>query len=156
MSYISGMKVDQADTSPQFTVGTIGVNAAKGSASAKKYKYVKYNQGAGTVAAVIGQVAYYYLVAGYKTGEVTSDLSDSINLAAGVLQSAITNGGFGWVQIAGPATLSIALTAGSDGVTLTATGATDGTLDILSGFTQQTCALADDISAREIICMFPE
>lgn len=121
----------------------------------KCYKYVQYDTGAGSVAAVAGQVAYYYLASGYNDNKVTSDLSDSVEIGAGVLQAVLTDGDYGWIQIKGPATLTIALTAGADGDPLTPTGATDGTLDVSASVTDHVCAIADDISAKEIICDFP-
>ena len=83
------------------------------------------------------------------------ELSESVNLGAGIIQSLLTDGTFGWIQISGPATLSIALTAGADGDALTAVGAGDGTLDVSGLVTDFVCAVADDISAKEIVCMFP-
>jgi len=59
------------------------------------------------------------------------------------------------VQIKGPATLTIALTAGADGNALTPVGAGDGTLDVSALVTDHICAIADDVSAQEIICDFP-
>lgn len=150
MSYIVGMKVDSVSSSPEFTPGVLGQ-----ASSGKIYKYVQYDTGAGTVAAVSGQVAYYYLASGYNSHIVTSDLSDSVEIGAGVLQSAPTDGQYCWIQIRGPATLSIALTAGADGDPLTATGATDGTLDLTTAVTDVIVAYADDISEKEIVCAFP-
>ncbi len=107
-----GIDPTKVSSTPEFTLGTISVVEANGGTEEKAYKYVQYNAGTGAVAAVAGQVAYYYLAGGYKNSIVTSDLSDSVNLGAGVLQSAPATGQYCWVQIAGPATLSIALTAG--------------------------------------------
>lgn len=121
----------------------------------KVYKFVKYDTGAGSVAAVSGQVAYYYLAGGYVDNVVTSDLSDSVNIGAGVLQSAPGDGEYCWIQIEGPATLALALTAGADGNALTPVGSTDGTLDVSALVTDHVCAIADDISAKEIVCCFP-
>lgn len=156
MSYVIGMKVDQADTAPQFTLGSVGVNAAKGSASAKKYKYIQYEQGAAAVAGVTGEVCYYDGAGAGATNVVTSDLSDSVNIGAGVLQANLADGEFGWVQISGPATLTIALTAGADGNALTPVGSTDGSLDVSAAVTDSVCAYADDISEKKILCAFPE
>ena len=50
----------------------------------KVYKYVQYDTGAGPVAAVAGNVAFYYTLDGYKNNQVTSDLSDSEEIGAGV------------------------------------------------------------------------
>ena len=85
---------------------------------------------------------------------VTSDLSDSNEVGAGVLQSAPTDGQYAWIQIGGTATLSIALTAGADGDPLTPTGATDGTLDVTAAATSPVCAFAIDASAKIIACQF--
>ena len=153
--YITGMKLDQVDTSPAFALGALGATR-----DGKIYKYVKYDTGSGSVAAVAGNVCYYYTLDGYKNMTVTSDLSDSIEIGAGVLQSAPGDGEYGWIQIRGAATLTTALTAGSDGDPLTPTGATDGTLDVVlndagSGYLAHVCAYAGDISDKEIICDFP-
>jgi hypothetical protein len=100
-------------------------------------------------------VAYYYTLDGYKLGQVTSDLSDSIEIGAGVLQANVSDDEYCWVQIKGAATLSIALAGGADGDPLTPTGAADGTLDVSAAVTDNVCAIANDASANEIICDFP-
>ena len=152
MSYQQlGVDVTAVSSTAEFTLGTKCEDA-----DGKVFKYVQYDTGAGPVAAVAGQVAYYYLASGYDAHKVTSDLSDSVSVGAGVLQSAPTDGQYCWIQIRGPATLSIALTAGADGNALTPVGATDGTLDVSAAVTDHVCAIADDISAKEIVCMFPE
>ena len=121
----------------------------------KVYKFVKYDTGTGSVAAVSGNVCYYYLAGGYQDAVVTSDLSDSVNIGAGVLQSAPGDGEYCWIQIEGPATITPALTAGADGNALTPVGASDGTLDVSAAVTDHVCAIADDASAKEIVCCFP-
>jgi hypothetical protein len=107
------------------------------------------------VAAVSGNAAYYYTLDGYKLFKVTSDLSDSIEIGAGILQSAPTDGQYCWVQIKGMATMAAALTAGADGDPLTPTGSADGKLDVSADVTDNVCAIAGDISDKEIICDFP-
>lgn len=123
------------------------------------YKWVKYDSGAGPVAAVAGNVCYYTAddVAdkGYENSVVTSDLSDSNNIGAGVLMAAIPNDNWGWIQIKGYAVITTALTAGADGNALTPVGATDGTLDVSAAATSHICAIALDASARKILCDFP-
>lgn len=124
----------------------------------KIYKFVQYDTGAGAVAAVIGNVAYYYAPSGASAGAttvVTSDLSDSAGLGAGVLMSAPLDGEYGWIQIKGPATLTTALTAGADGNALTPVGSTDGTLDVSALVTDSICAYAVDASAKIVMCDFP-
>lgn len=155
--YIAGMKLDEVRTStegPQFALGTKGM-----SYDGKVYKYVQYDTAAGGVAAVAGNVAYYYAPSGASAGsftKVTSDLSDSAGLGAGVLQAVIADEGYGWIQIKGPATLTTALTAGADGNALTAVGATDGTLDVSALVTDAIVAYAVDASAKIVMCNFPE
>lgn len=122
----------------------------------KVYKFVQYKEGAAAVDGVLGEVAYYYTLDGYKLNQVTSDLSDSIEIGAGVLQSNVSEDEYCWIQIKGPATLTIGLTAGTDGDLLTPTGAGDGTLDVsATALSDHICAIAGDHSDNEIICDFP-
>ena len=152
MSYITGMDVTEVSDTATFALGQKGRDV-----SGNTFKYVQYDTGAGSVAAVSGQVAYYYAPSGASAGAVnvvTSDLSDSNEVGGGVLQSAPTDGQYCWVQIGGTATLSIALTAGADGDPLTPTGAGDGTLDVTAAATSPVCAFAIDASAKIIACQF--
>lgn len=141
-----------ADTA-EFRPGQLG--AIVDSDGTKIYKYVQYDTGSGSVAAASGNACYYYTLDGYKLFKVTSDLSDSIEIGAGILQSAPTDGQYCWVQIKGPATMAAALTAGADGDPLTPTGSADGKLDVSADVTDNVCAIAGDISDKEIICDFP-
>jgi hypothetical protein len=152
-----GAKIDEvydalADNTPGLGDVYFGIDG-------KVYKFVIYDTGAGAVAAVAGNVAYFYAPSGVSAGlttTVTSDLSDSAGLGAGVLQSAPTDGQYCWIQIRGPATLNTALTAGADGNALTAVGATDGTLDVSALVTDAIVAYAVDASAKIIMCDFPQ
>jgi hypothetical protein len=154
MSLLSGANLTQTYTS--LTEGnTPQLGDVFWGDGGKVYKFVQYDTGAGSVAAVSGNVAYYYTLDGYKNNQVTSDQSDSIELGAGVLQSAPADGEYCWVQIKGAATLTTALTAGSDGDALTPTGAGDGTLDVSAAATDHVCAYAGDASDKEIVCDFP-
>lgn len=146
--------LDTVDTTDKEGVGTIRFEGNK------VYKYIQYEAGAGAVAGVAGNVTYYYAAGGASAGAhasniVTSDLSDSNEVGAGVLQAALADGEYGWIQIKGPAIITPALTAGADGDPLTATGATDGTLDVAALITDPIVAWADDASAKKIICDFP-
>lgn len=125
------------------------------STDGKVYKFIQYKEGTAAVDGVAGEVAYYVADTGYGANTVTSDLSDSSENGAGVLQAAMSEDEYGWIQIKGPATLTIALTAGADGDPLTPTGAGDGTLDVSALVTDHVCAIAVDASAQEIICDFP-
>ena len=150
---ILGIDVTAQSTTPEFIPGQLGV--VTGSTGTKIYKYLKYDDGTAAVDGVAGEVAYYYTLDGYKNHVCSSDLSDSIEIGAGVIQATIATETYGWFQIKGAATLSIALTAGADGDPLTPTGSADGTLDVSSAATDNVCAIAGDISDKEIICDFP-
>ena len=65
MAYILGIKSDETSTTDDHGLGTLGKNVT--SDGIKTYKWMKYDTGAGSVAAVSGQVAYYYTLDGYKT-----------------------------------------------------------------------------------------
>lgn len=145
-----GVELTRIDSSAQFALGTI-YEAHDG----KTYKYITYSEEAAAVDGVAGEVCYYVADTGYLNSDVTSDLSASDEVGAGVLQAGLSDNQFGWVQIEGPATLTIALTAGADGDPLTPTGSADGTLDVSALVTDHVCAIAGDISAQEIMCQFP-
>lgn len=121
----------------------------------KVYKYIRYYEGAAAVDGVVGEMTAYYLAGGTQDNYVTSDYSDSANVGAGVLQAALSDLEYGWIQIMGKCTLSIALTAGADGNALTVVGAGDGTLDVAALVTDHICAIADDASAQEIVLCCP-
>ena len=150
---ILGIDVTAQSTTPEFIPGQLGV--VTGSSGTKIYKYLKYDDGTAAVDGVAGEVAYYYTLDGYKNHVCSSDLSDSVEIGAGVIQANIATETYGWFQIKGAATLTIALTAGADGDPLTPTGSADGTLDVSSAATDNVCAIAGDISDKEIICDFP-
>lgn len=124
----------------------------------KRYKFVKFDNGAGNVASVAGNFAYVLAVSGASAGEyktVTMDLSDSAGVGAGVFQAVIADGSYGWIQTWGVATLTTALTAGADGNALTPVGSTDGTLDVSALVTDHICAIALDASAKIVFVTCP-
>lgn len=146
-----GAKIDQVDSAlSDWQLGALFMDN-----DGKIYKYIQYDEGAAAVDSVAGEVCYYYTLDGYKSNIVSSDLSDSVEIGAGVLQAVMSDGEYGWIQIKGAALLTIALTAGADGDPLTPTGSADGTLDVSAAVTDHVCAYAGDISDMEIICDFP-
>jgi len=154
MSYLAGVKLDRADSSPQFTLGAIAQMQ-----DGKKYKYVLFNNGVGNVASVAGNFCYNYAVSGASAGQtttVTMDITDSGSIGMGVFQAVLADSEYGWIQISGVATLTTALTAGADGNALTAVGATDGTIDVVAAFTNAVCAFAIDASAKIVFLTCPE
>jgi hypothetical protein len=150
---VLGIDVTAQSTTPEFVPGSLG--AVTDSNGTKIYKYLKYDDATAAVSGVAGEVAYYHTLDGYKLHTCTSDLSDSVEVGAGVIQATIATDTYGWFQIKGAATLTIALTAGADGDNLTPTGSADGTLDVATAATDHICAIAGDISDKEIICDFP-
>lgn len=151
---IIGIDITLVSAAANFKLGTVAGDIGT-LGPQKNYKYIKYDAGTAAVAGVAGEVAYYLGAGGTQDSIVTSDVSDSVNIGAGVLQAVMADATYGWVQITGPATLSIALTAGVDGNALTAVGAGDGTLDVAALVSDAVCAYADDASAKEIMCCFP-
>lgn len=152
MAFLITPDLDAVDTSAKFKLGTTTEH------DGKTYKYVQYETGAGAVAAVAGNFCYYYAAGGTSAGDltkVTSDLSDSAGVGAGVLQAVIGDGEYGWIQTWGPATLTTALTAGADGNALTPVGATDGTLDVSALVTDHIAAIAVDASAKIVFVTCP-
>lgn len=157
MSYIAGVLLTNVRTNAEgaeFALGTVHRDY-----DGKQYKYVQFNNGAGNVASVAGNVAYYYAVSGASAGQVdivTMDITDSGGIGAGVFQAIIADTGYGWIQTKGDATLTTALTAGADGNALTAVGATDGTLDVSALVTDFICAVAVDASAKIVFLTCPD
>ena len=127
----------------------------------KCYKYVQYDEAAAAIAGVAGEVCYYILDTGYGANNVTSDLSAGGGagavIGAGVLQAALDDEEFGWIQIKGLAVLTIALTAGADGNAITPQGSADGTLDVVVTTVAlgHICAFITDVTDKEILCDFP-
>lgn len=159
MTFSAGALLTGTWTSTTLTYGTApSVGDHFYGSGGQIYKFVQYDTGAGAVAAAAGNVAYYYAPSGASAGAytvVTSDLSDSAEVGAGVLMAAPGDGEYCWIQIKGVATLTTALTAGADGDPLTPTGATDGTLDVTADATDHRCAVALDASAKLVLCDFP-
>lgn len=92
------------DVDPAFTVG--GLYAING----KTYIYIKFNNGAGNIAAVVGQACYTHTLADWDPpngkAQVTSDVSDAIPANApaiviGGFVNVITDGRYGFVQCGG-------------------------------------------------------
>lgn len=120
----------QDSAEPIFTVGGLYENAGK------VYMYVKFDNGAGNVAAVRGQACYVDTAMSWSphTGvaTVTSDVSDAVPantlaICVGVFVNAITDGNYGFIQVAGVHVdaLNSAAAAGDRLIVTT----TDGSLD---------------------------
>ena len=148
-----GIDITATSTTVDFQLGQIGQTS-----DGKLYKYVQYVVGAGSVAAVSGNVVGYYAASGASAGQVdivTADVSDTARVGAGVLQSAPATSEYCWIQVTGPATLTTALKAGADGNALTLVGSNDSTLDVSALVTDNICATAIDATAKIVMCQFP-
>lgn len=157
MAFLLGVDLSETYTAAALTERGLAVGTVT-EHDGKKYKLYLFNNGAGNVAAVSGSVAFIYAVSGASAGQTntcTMDLTDTQEIGAGVFQSVPADGEYCWLQVTGPATLTTALTAGADGDPLTPTGASDGTLDVVTGATDAVCAYAIDASADIIMCAFP-
>ena len=84
---ILGIDPTAQSTTPEFVPGSLG--AVTDSTGTKIYKYLKYDDGTAAVDGVAGEVAYYYTLDGYKNHVCSSDLSDSVEICAGVIQANI-------------------------------------------------------------------
>lgn len=163
MTVFVGASLTTSYTAAELTAGATsgkvpGLGDVYVDSDGKKYKFVLYDTGAGAVAAVAGNFCYVYAPGGTSAGAtttVTSDLSDSAGVGAGVLMSTPGDGEYGWIQTWGSATLTTALTAGADGNALTPVGSTDGTLDVSALVTDHICAVAVDASAKIVFVTCP-
>jgi hypothetical protein len=126
----------------------------------KIYKWVTYNTGTGAVAAVAGNMTVYHGDNGRGTvaapvADVTSDYTDGL-IGAGTLVGAPGNGEYGWIQIAGLAVVTPALTGGADGDAVTTVGAADGTFDTRDTAADEfSPAVAIDVSAKLVLLRCP-
>jgi hypothetical protein len=148
-------KLTDTSTSDLEGVGTLRFEGNK------IYKWVKFNNGAGNVASVAGGFAYYYAVSkngaslGYENSEVTMDFTDGL-IGAGVFQAIIADASYGWIQIRGPATLSIAIDVGAaDGNALKISDAVDGAVEVRAAVTEERCAIATDFDANLVALNCP-
>ena len=121
------------------------------------FKWVKYEAGSGSVAAVAGNGVVYHgdnAVILDSEADVTSDYSDGAGVVAGVLQAVIADESFGWIQIKGVAVVNLALDSGADGNELIV-GTTDGAFAVRASAAQMTLGVALDVSAKIILLDCP-
>jgi len=115
----------------------------------KTYLCVQYDD-AGVAAAA--NKACYYGLGDFVNFKVTSDISDAEGssgakaIAAGVLQAAITDQDYGWIQVGGVATITTDAAAGAAGDVVTAVGANDGGLDVIAADIAVPCGILLDTS----------
>lgn len=114
------------------------------------YKYVKFS---GTGAVAIGDFVCYVV------SDVTNQTVDAANsvLGAGVSMGTVAASAvsYGWIKIAGLATLNVALDAGNDGDALTNKDATAKTLRAIDATAEAQVAIAVDASAKIVALACP-
>jgi len=114
------------------------------------FKYVQYlAESAGASFAAAGHMTYYDADTGGTNNQVTTDVSASSEIGAGLLHSAPTNEQYVWVQQTGVAT-ALVITGGADKQGLTGTGAADGGFDQPTAVTDSLCAACVDYSEKLI------
>jgi hypothetical protein len=113
------------------------------------YRYHKFENGSGNVAAVSGNIAVFKAT---TQDIVTSDVSDgdTTAVAAGMFVSAPADAQFCWLQVRGPATVNQAVNSGADGAGLKP-HTTDGMLTIsVAADVTPSCATASDATAKMV------
>ncbi|KTR05004.1 hypothetical protein NS365_13325 [Aureimonas ureilytica] len=123
----------------------------------RRYRFVQYNAGV-NVPGVKGNVAGFYAPGGVSTGltnVVTSDVSETAGLGAGILMSDVASGEYCWIQIGGLATLTPALVSGASGQSLVLSTTTDGTLKVAAAVTDSVVAYAVNAAGKQVMCSFP-
>jgi hypothetical protein len=131
-----------------------------GSTGLKRYQYIQYDSGSAPVTAAAGKVAFYLDGTDWNGYEVTCDISDTkANLAAGVMQAAVTDTYYGWIQTRGY--YATVATNGDDDIAdgdhVWAVG--DGTVDSTTAGTAPTyrpvgVAVADDVDASNTVATY--
>jgi len=125
----------------------------------KRYKYIKFNDGSGNVAAAAGNICYYFDGTDFDGYTVTSDVSDTDkNLVAGVLQAVLTDTYYGWIQTWGY--YATVKTNGDDDIAAgdAIIGEGDGTVNSTAQDTAPTnrvvgWAVADDVNDNNTVAV---
>lgn len=90
-----------------FNVATLPIGAQLGQCyeqDGKVYRLVKFNNGTGNVAAVVGGSAYWYSKADWTVTSDQTDAEGSLNSVAGGFLDVLTDGYYGLIQIGGDQT----------------------------------------------------
>lgn len=151
-------KWTQAQLTGQISGSVPGIGDIYVSHDNKTYRFVQYRSGAGNIAGVLGGVAGLFAPGGVSTGlsdTVTSDVSDTAGLGAGVLMSAVNDGEYCWIQVKGAATIALPFVSGASGQQLVLSTTTDGTLKVAGAATDAVVAYAVNAASRQIMCAFP-
>ena len=108
----------------------------------KVYRYHKFDNGSGNVAAVVGNAVYFKQAQDIVTSDITDADASPHMVVAGVLVSAPADGQFCWIQVRGPVTLNQAVGSYAAGKGAKGHASTDGLLTI--------CEAADVMPATAV------
>lgn len=147
-----------AQLSNQNSGGVPGIGDIYVSHDNKTYRFVQYRVGAGNIAGAVGNVVGLFAPGGVSTGlsdVVTSDVSETAGVGAGVLMAAPLDGEYCWIQVKGAAQITTPLVSGASGQSLVLSATTDGTLKVAAAVTESVVAYAVNAGNRQIMCAFP-
>lgn len=108
-------RLGDVDTSAKEVLGVLRYEGNK------VYKYVKVQNAGGTVTGAAGDLVGYAAAGGYTNNQVVIKAgdADAVPITAGVLQGTYAGVAgtpeYGWIQIRGAATLTVAVTSGAIG-----------------------------------------
>jgi hypothetical protein len=83
------------DSSPQVNLGALAM------VNGNIYMYVKFDNGDGNVAAIAGGVVYWYDRDDFVITSDYSYASSLLSMVAGITQSVLTDGYYGWILVSG-------------------------------------------------------
>lgn len=162
MTAFVGASLDQTYTATRLTgsasYAVPGINDPYVSHDGKHYRFVRYRAGAGSIAGVAGNAVGFYAPGGVSTGltnEVSSDVSDTNGVLAGVLVGAPADGEYCWIQTGGSAVMTPALVSGATGNAMTLSSTTDGTLKVCAAVTDYQGAVLISASTKTVMLCCP-
>ena len=162
MTAFVGASLDQTYTQSRLTgteSGKVpGIGDLYVSHDNKTYRFVRYRAGAGAIAGVAGAAVGFYAPGGTSTGltnEVSSDVSDTNGILAGVLVAAPADGEYCWIQVGGSVVITPALVSGATGNAMTLSSTTDGTLKVVAAATDYQGAALISASTKTVMLCCP-
>jgi|SRR3990167_5729611 len=145
-------KLTDVNTTAQEPLGTLRFEGNK------IYKYVNIKNTTATVAGAIGDLVAYFAATGHLNHRVVVDLSDAdatMPFGAGVLCGVVTGtlltDYYGWIQIQGNATLTVAVTSGVAGQGFKMS-ATDKTATIATLVTDNIIGIGMNATTGVVLC----
>ena len=102
------------DTSSEDLEGAGSLRMEQTDQGPKVYRWMKYNDGPGNIACVANQFVGYFRDSGVRNSECSMQTTGTgTPKPAGIVQAAIPNGHYGWVQQVGYAVVAASLLGGT-------------------------------------------